>query len=64
MRECVLDGFRPRAGTRTPLRLSGADTARIRVVRSDLRLVEKIAIVDTGAPTTALVRIGETPPPE
>jgi hypothetical protein len=64
VRECVLDGFRPRAGTRTLLRLSGADTARIRVVRSDLRRVEKIAIVDTGAPTTALVRIGETPPPE
>jgi Pectate lyase superfamily protein len=64
VRECVLDGFRPRAGTKALLRLSGADTAGIRVVRSDLRQVERIAIVDSGAATTALVRTGETPPPE
>ena len=64
VRECVLDGFRPRAGTKTLLRLSGADTARIRVTRSDLRQVEEVVIVDTGAVATALVRTGETPPPE
>ncbi len=64
VRDCVLDGFRPRAGTKTLLRLSGTETARIRVVRSDLRQVEKIAIVDTGASTAALVRTAETPRPE
>jgi hypothetical protein len=60
VRECVLDALRPRAGTKTLLRLSGADTAGIRVVRSDLRQVEKIAIVDSGASATALLRTGET----
>jgi hypothetical protein len=64
VRECVLDGLRPGPGTKTLFRLSGADTARIRVTRSDLRRVETVAIVDTGAVTTALVRTGETPPPE
>jgi glycosyl hydrolase family 28 len=60
VRECVLDAVRPRAGTKTLLRLSGADTAGIRLVRSDLRQVEKIAIVDSGASATALLRTGET----
>jgi hypothetical protein len=64
VRECVLDGLRPRAGTKTLLRLSGADTARIRVVRSDLREVERIAIVDTGAVATALLGNGEAPRPD
>ena len=54
VRECALDGLRPRAGTRTLLRLSGADSARIRVVGSDLRQVEKPAIVDPEVPATAL----------
>jgi hypothetical protein len=53
-RECRLEGLRPRTGTKILLRLSGSDTSRIRVVRSDLRQVEKLAIVDTGAATTAL----------
>jgi hypothetical protein len=64
VRECVLDTLRPRAGTTTLLRLSGADTAGIRVVRSDLRQVEKIAIVDTGATATALLATAETRAPE
>jgi Glycosyl hydrolases family 28 len=54
VRECRLEGLRPRAGTRILMRLSGADTAGIRVVRSDLRQVKKMAIVDTGAAVTAL----------
>jgi len=53
VRECRLEGLRPRPGTKTLLRLSGSDTSRIRVVRSDLRQVEKMAILDTGAATTA-----------
>jgi len=60
VRGCVLDGLRPRTETKTLLRLSGMDTAGIRIVRSDLRLVETVAIVDTGAETTALVRSAET----
>lgn len=64
VRECVLDGLRPRAGTKTLLRLSGAETTGIRVTRSDLRRVERIAIVDTGASPTALVRTAETRPRE
>jgi hypothetical protein len=54
VRDCSLDRLRPRAGTRTLLRLSGADTTRIRVVDSDLRQVEKPAIVDPEVPATAL----------
>jgi len=54
VRGCSLDGPRLRAGTRTLLRLSGADTARIRVMGSDLRQVEKPAIVDPEVPATAL----------
>ena len=54
VRECALDGLRPRAGTRALLRLSGADTTRIRVVGSDLRRVEKPALVDPEVPPTAL----------
>ena len=54
VRECALDGLRPRAGTRALLRLSGADTTRIRVVGGDLRQVEKTALVDPEVPPTAL----------
>lgn len=54
VRECLLEGVRPRTGTKILLRLSGSDTSRIRVVRSDLRSVEKMAILDTGAAMTAL----------
>ena len=64
VRDCGLDGFRPRAGTKTLLRLSGGDTARIRVTRSDLRQVETLAIVDTGVATTALLGTGEAPRPD
>ena len=53
-RECSLQGLRPRAGTRALLRLSGADTARIRVVGGDLRQVERPAIVDPEVSATAL----------
>lgn len=60
VRDCVLDGLRLRAGTKTLLRLSGTDTAGIRVVRSDLRQVGQIAIVDSGASAAALLRTAET----
>jgi hypothetical protein len=54
VRECSIDGLRPRAGTRALLRLSGADTIRVRMVGSDLRQVERPAIVDPEVPATAL----------
>jgi hypothetical protein len=54
VRDCVIDGFRPRASTPTLLRLSEADTSRIRVVRSDLRRVGTVATSDAEVPATAL----------
>jgi hypothetical protein len=54
VRDCSIEDLRPRAGTKTLLRLSGPNTSSIRLVRSDLRRVEKPAMVDPEVPATAL----------
>jgi hypothetical protein len=54
VRDCAIDGLRPRAGTKTLLRLSGRDTSGVRLARSDLRQVDKPAQVDPDVPPTAL----------
>jgi len=54
VRDCAIDGLRPRAGTKTLLRLSGRGTSGVRLARSDLRQVEQPARVDPEVPPTAL----------
>ncbi len=63
VRDCVLDGLRPRAGTRRVVRLSGADTAGIRLERSDFRQVERVATVDTDVAASAPRMQGNAAPP-
>jgi hypothetical protein len=46
VRDGKLHGLRPRAGTKTLVRLSGADTARVRLVGNDFRQVERAVTVD------------------
>jgi len=62
-RECRLEGLRPRPGTKLLLRLSGSDTSKIQVVKSDLRQIEKLAILDDGAVLTALQVESSAMPP-
>ncbi len=54
VRDCVLDGLRPRAGTRRLVRLSGEDSARIRLERSDGRGIEQAVAIDKGVASDAL----------
>ena len=54
VRDCAIDGLRPRAGTKTLLRLSGRDTSGVRLARSNLRQVDRPAQVDPEVPPTAL----------
>jgi hypothetical protein len=54
VRDCSIEDLRPRAGTKTLLRLSGPNTSSIRLVRSDLRRLEKPAMVDPEVPAAAL----------
>jgi len=62
-RECRFEGLRPRPGTKLLLRLSGSDTSKIQVVKSDLRQIEKLAILDDGAVTTTLQVESSAMPP-
>lgn len=54
VRGCSLEDSRLHARARTLLRLSGADTTRIRVAGGGLRQVERPAIVDPEVPAAAL----------
>ena len=54
VRDCLLQGLRPRAGTKTVLRLSGADTARIRLQGNDFSQVDKVVMIDAAVAPTAL----------
>jgi hypothetical protein len=54
VRDCAIDGLRPRAGTKTLLRLSGRDTSGVRLARSNLRQVDRPAQVDPDVPPNAL----------
>jgi hypothetical protein len=46
VRECRMDGVRPRAGAKTFLQLTGADTTGIHLVGNDFSRVERVAILD------------------
>ena len=54
VRDFVLDGLRPRERTRRVVRLSGEDTARIRIERSDVSGIERVATIDKGVAADAL----------
>lgn len=62
VRDCQLSGLRPRPGTKAVLRLSGADTARIRLLGSDLSQADTVAMVDRAVAATALRLEGTVPP--
>ncbi len=53
-RDCLVDRLRPREGTRRVVRLSGEDTARIRLERSDLSGIEQVVTLDKGVAADAL----------
>ena len=54
VRDCLLQGLRPRAGTKAVLRLSGADTARVRLLGNDFSQVDKVVMIDAAVAPTAL----------
>ena len=54
MRDCTLEDLRPRAGTGTLLRLTGAETAGIRLVGTDLSRVGTRVTAGTEVARTAL----------
>ena len=54
VREGRLRGLRPGVGTRTLLRLTGAETARILLTGNDLSQVGQVATIDGGVDPTAL----------
>lgn len=54
VRDCLLHRSRPRAGATTFVRLSGAETAGVRLEGNDFSQVERAAIVDPEVDATAL----------
>lgn len=54
VRECRLRGLRPGVGTRTLVRLTGAETARILLAGNDFSEVAQVVTVDAGVDPTAL----------
>jgi hypothetical protein len=54
VRDCLLHRSRPRAGAKTFVRLSGAETAGVRLEGNDFRQVEQVAMVDPEVNATAL----------
>jgi hypothetical protein len=54
VRGCRVDGVSPRAGARLFVQLSGADTARVRLMQNDLSRVERVAILDDDVTPGAL----------
>ena len=54
VRDCTLDDLRPGPGTGTLLRLTGAETTGIRLVRTDLSRVAKRVTAGTEVARTAL----------
>jgi polygalacturonase len=54
VRGCVVRGVEPQEGTRTFVRLSGADTTGIRLVGNDLSRVDRVAMMDTEVSPSAL----------
>lgn len=56
VRDCTLEDLRPGPGTGTLLRLTGTDTAGIRLVRTDLSRVATQVTAGTEVPRTALPR--------
>jgi hypothetical protein len=54
VRDCLLHRSRPRAATRTFVRLSGAETAGVRLEGNDFSQVEQVAMVDSEVDATAL----------
>jgi polygalacturonase len=54
VREGRLRGLRPGVGTRTLLRLTGAETAKILLTGNDLSQVAQVATLDAGVDPTAL----------
>jgi hypothetical protein len=62
VQDYLLTGLRARAGTKAVLRLSGADTARIRLVGNDFREVDEVAMIDASVDATALRMEGNVLP--
>lgn len=54
VRDCLLHRSRPRAGAKTFVRLSGAETAGVRLEGNDFSQVEQVAMVDPEVDATAL----------
>jgi hypothetical protein len=54
VRDCLLHRSRPRAATKTFVRLSGAETAGVRLEGNDFSQVEQVAMVDPEVDATAL----------
>jgi hypothetical protein len=54
VRDCLLHRSRPRAGAKTFVRLSGADTAGVRLEGNDFSKVEQVAMIDPEVDATAL----------
>jgi len=54
VQDCQLSGLRARAGTKTAVRLTGADTARVSLVGNDFSQVGKVATIDGSVRSTAL----------
>jgi polygalacturonase len=54
VRDCLLHRSRPRTGAKTFVRLSGADTAGVRLEGNDFSQVEQVAMVDPEVKATAL----------
>jgi hypothetical protein len=62
VRDYELSRLRARPGTKVVVRLSDADTARIRLVGNDFSQVEEVATIDGPVPATALRIEGPLPP--
>jgi polygalacturonase len=54
VRDCLLHRSRPRAGAKTFVRLSGAETAGVRLEANDFSQVEQVATVDSEVDASAL----------
>jgi hypothetical protein len=62
VRDYLLRGFRSRAGTKTVLRLSGADTTRVRLEGNDFSQVDKVVMVDAEVAASAFRMDGNVMP--
>jgi hypothetical protein len=54
VRDCLLGGIRPRPAAKTVVRLSGAETAGVRIVRNDSSEAEHVVLLDAEVDAAAL----------